>query len=70
MKPRYFKYWAWRTTKYFEWYRIKPDGIVEKRKAVGDNFGKWYAVKDGYFARLDEENLEEISEEDYFLDKL
>ena len=65
MKPRYYKYW-WNKNK-FEWYRITHDNKVqiymEKKK-------KWRDVISGKFSKLHDEKLEEISEEDYFLEAL
>ena len=68
MKPRYFKYY-WGAGRNFDWYRICPDGKVERQKCLlSKTHGKWYIVKDGTFSTLMESKLEEISEEDYFLD--
>ena len=66
MKPRYFKYYKWNSKKHFLWYRIKPDGTIEREYKKG----KFTELRDGEFAKLLQDRIEEISEEDYFLMQL
>ena len=70
MKPRYYKHW-W-SKKAFDWYKITEDGKVYSRhyNTNTKKWTKWKLVKDGHFARLMDKQIQEISEEDYFLEHL
>ena len=70
MNPRYYKHW-WRKNA-FNWYKITEDGKVYSRN-YNVNFktwGKWKEVRNGAFSKLMEENVEEVSEGDYFLEQI